>query len=93
MEVIVMKYLLCYLFVLNFIGIIVYGIDKFKASKALTRTRESILLFIGFLGGCLGSLIGMIIFKHKTKKKKFWFLNLLFILMWCYIIYMFYRNG
>ena len=32
-------------------------------------------------------------FGHIRLKKKFWILNVLFMVMWCYIIYMFYRNG
>ena len=67
--------------------------DKYAASRSENRVRESYLLFSGFIGGVIGSLIGMILFRHKTKKKKFWILNILFMLMWCYIIYMFYINA
>lgn len=88
-----MRYLLGYLFIVNLISLIIYVIDKYAASRSDNRIRESYLLFSGFFGGVIGSLIGMIMFRHKTKKKKFWILNVLFMLMWCYIIYMFYRNG
>lgn len=88
-----MRYLLGYLFIVNLISLIIYVIDKYAANRSENRIRESYLLFFGFIGGVIGSLIGMILFRHKTKKKKFWILNVLFMLMWCYIIYMFYRNG
>ena len=88
-----MRYLLGYLFVVNLISLIIYIIDKYAASRSENRVRERYLLFSGFIGGVIGSLIGMILFRHKTKKKKFWILNILFMLMWCYIIYMFYING
>ena len=88
-----MKYLLCYLFVMNFISLIMYGLDKLFAKRNSERIREGYLLFSSFMGGFLCSLAGMILFRHKTRKKKFWILNILFMLMWCYIIYMFYRNG
>lgn len=88
-----MRYLLGYLFIVNLISLIIYIIDKYAASRSENRIRESYLLFSGFIGGVIGSLIGMILFRHKTKKKKFWILNVLFMLMWCYIIYMFYING
>ena len=88
-----MKYLLGYLFVVNLISLIIYIVDKYKAGRSDNRIRESYLFFFSFIGGVIGSFIGMIMFRHKTKKKKFWILNVLFMLMWCYIIYMFYRNG
>ena len=88
-----MRYLLGYLFVVNLISLIIYIIDKYAASRSENRVRESYLLLSGVIGGVIGSLIGMILFRHKTKKKKFWILNILFMLMWCYIIYMFYING
>ena len=88
-----MKYLLCYLFIINIVSLIMYCVDKISAKRNNNRIRESSLLFSSFLGGFIGSLIGMILFRHKTKKKRFWILNVLFMVMWCYIIYMFYRNG
>ena len=88
-----MKYLFGYLFIVNFISLIGYAIDKYSATRNANRIRESLLLFGGFVGGVLGSLISMILFRHKTRKKRFVILNILFLLMWCYLIYMFYRNG
>ena len=88
-----MKYLLCYIVLINIISLIMYGLDKLFAIKDLKRIKESYLLFCGFIGGVIGSIMGMILFNHKTRKGKFWGLNILFIMVWCYIIYMFYRNG
>lgn len=88
-----MKYLFGYLFIVNLISLIGYAIDKYSATRNANRIRESLLLFGGFIGGALGSLISMILFRHKTRKKRFVILNILFLLMWCYLIYMFYRNG
>lgn len=88
-----MKYLFGYLFIINLISLIIYAVDKFSATRNANRVRESILLFSGFIGGALGSLISMILFRHKTRKKRFVVLNILFLLMWCYLTYMFYRNG
>lgn len=78
---------------MNVISLIMYGIDKISAKRNSNRIRESYLFFSSFMGGFLCSLGGMILFRHKTRKKKFWIINILFMIMWCYIIYMFYRNG
>ena len=88
-----MKYLFCYLFIINLISLIIYGIDKFSASRGASRVRESFLFFFGFIGGALGALISMLLFKHKTRKKRFYILNIIFLLLWSYIIFMFAMNG
>ena len=46
-------------------------IDKQKAKKGAWRISESFLLTTAFLGGSIGSLIGMYTFHHKTKKGRF----------------------
>ncbi len=46
-------------------------LDKIKAKKHQWRTKESTLILIGALGGSIGSILGMYIFRHKTKHLKF----------------------
>ena len=77
-----MKY---YLIIINIFLLILYGIDKLLAIKHKERISEFALLFISLCGGSVGGILGMIIFHHKTKKIKFWILNILFTLLW--IIY------
>ena len=56
--------------VLNIIAFIVYGVDKSKAQKGAWRISEATLIRIAAV--CpFGSLIGMNVFRHKTKKAKF----------------------
>ncbi len=45
--------------------------DKYKAKNNLWRIPERILLLVAFLGGSLGSLLGMYSTHHKTKHLKF----------------------
>jgi hypothetical protein len=45
--------------------------DKKRAKKNKWRISEKYLLTIGFLGGALGTYIGMKRFRHKTKHKAF----------------------
>jgi uncharacterized membrane protein YsdA (DUF1294 family) len=42
-------------------------IDKRKAIKGKWRIPEKTLFLISILGGSIGSLIGMKLFRHKTK--------------------------
>jgi uncharacterized membrane protein YsdA (DUF1294 family) len=47
------------------------GYDKNAARNKKQRIAENTLLFWAFLGGSLGSGMGMWVFKHKTSKKSF----------------------
>lgn len=46
-------------------------IDKQKAKRHKWRISENTLILISILGGSIGSIIGMQLFRHKTKHVKF----------------------
>ena len=75
-----------YLIIINILSFILYGIDKLKAIKKKERISEKTLILIGILGASIGSLIGMNLFRHKTKKLKF-IISLPLILIIHIIIY------
>lgn len=56
-----------YFIIINFIGLALMGVDKFKAKNKLWRIREKSFFVVSLLGGSVGSLLGMFIFRHKTK--------------------------
>lgn len=56
-----------YLIAINLIGFLVMGIDKRKAIKRAWRISEATLFLIAIVGGSIGSILGMKIFRHKTK--------------------------
>ena len=60
---------LFYLIVINIITFIVFALDKRAAVKKRSRTRNIVLLGLCFIGGSLGGLAAMYLFKHKTNKK------------------------
>lgn len=60
-----------YLIVINLIGFLSMGRDKYLAQTGRWRTSENVLLLIAAVGGSAGSLAGMVLFRHKTLKKKF----------------------
>ncbi len=66
-----MKILLIYLLIINAVGFLLMLIDKRKAQKDLWRIPEATLMTVAALGGSLGSLLGMYIFRHKTLHLKF----------------------
>ena len=66
-----MKLLLYYLLIINAAGLLLMLVDKWKAKKNRWRVRESTLLIIAALGGSIGSLAGMYLFRHKTQHLKF----------------------
>lgn len=63
---------LIYLVIINLISFSIMGLDKRRAKEKKYRISENILIVLSLIGGAIGSLIGMIIFKHKTSKKKFY---------------------
>jgi uncharacterized membrane protein YsdA (DUF1294 family) len=48
-----------------------FGLDKYFAIKHKYRISEKKLLLLSLIGGSLGAILGMNIFRHKTKKSKF----------------------
>ena len=65
LQTVLWSYLIC----INIITIAVYGIDKRSAVLGKWRIRVSTLLAAA--GGSVGALLGMHLFHHKTRKKKF----------------------
>jgi len=70
-----------YLIIVNIISFILYGIDKICAINRKRRISEYNLLIFSFFGGSIGSILGMVVFRHKILKLKFWFFNFLFFLI------------
>ncbi|SDR05282.1 Uncharacterized membrane protein YsdA, DUF1294 family [Chryseobacterium soldanellicola] len=72
----------------NLFAFIIFGYDKFLAKNHKRRISENILLFITFLGGTIGSVLGMLIFRHKVSKRsfllKFGFVILIQVILICF---------
>ena len=60
-----------YLLVVNIAAFAVYGWDKMCAKRGMWRVPEKILLLLAFLGGSVGAMAAMAIFRHKTLHLKF----------------------
>ena len=70
-------YLLLLYAAVSVISFFAYGVDKRRARRKKWRIPESLLLGLGVFGGAVGSLIGMNLFRHKTRHLYFWLINLL----------------
>ena len=60
-----------YVIIMNIIGVMMMGLDKSRAKRHAWRIPERTLFLISLLGGSVGSLAGMYLFRHKTKHMKF----------------------
>ena len=60
-----------YIIIINIWAFILYGLDKRYARLRKQRIPERTLIKLCAWGGGAGSLLGMLIFSHKTKDKKF----------------------
>lgn len=75
-----MKFLLIYLGVIvlmSLVAFFAYWSDKRKAKNGKWRTKESVLLGLGALGGAIGAIAAMNCFRHKTKHWYFWAVNII----------------
>jgi uncharacterized membrane protein YsdA (DUF1294 family) len=59
--------------VFSVVTFLTLGFDKWRASRYSSRVPEFSLAMLGALGGWLGGLIGMLVFRHKTAKWTFKF--------------------
>ena len=66
-----MKYFIIYLIIINLLTFLAMFIDKQKAKKGKWRTKELTLFIFVLLGGGIGGIAGMKLFRHKTKKALF----------------------
>ena len=55
-------------------ALLLFAWDKAAARRGARRVPESRLLGLALLGGARGVLLGMILFRHKTRKAGFWIL-------------------
>ena len=67
--------LLLAMFVMSVFTFLLYGIDKWKAKREKWRIKEKTLLISSVFFGSVGALLGMKVFRHKTKHTYFWVIN------------------
>ena len=63
--------IIIYFVIINILGFLIMYIDKQKAKKGKWRIPEKTLFIITGLGGGIGTIAGMYIFRNKTQKVTF----------------------
>ncbi len=66
-----MQYLWYYLIAINALSLLLMQQDKQRAREKKWRIPEAVLLFFPLMGGSLGAVTGMMLFRHKTKHPLF----------------------
>ena len=65
------KVLLWTLGCVNALLFLLMGADKWKAKHEKRRIPEATLFVLALLGGSAGGILGMLVFRHKTRHKSF----------------------
>ena len=73
--------MISYYMILNLLTFIIWGYDKFRATFQQWRVPEKTLTLLIIVGGGLGALLGITVFRHKSRKPHFNYLSLTFILV------------
>jgi uncharacterized membrane protein YsdA (DUF1294 family) len=60
-----------YSLVMNIIGLFIMAIDKYKAKHHQWRIAEKTIWLVSFIGGAVGTAVGMYLFHHKTRHRAF----------------------
>ena len=63
--------LIYFCIVINIITFLVFGYDKWQAKNNKRRISEFNLLLLTGIGGTIGGIVSMYLFKHKTNKFSF----------------------
>ena len=66
-----MNYLIYWLVFINLFSFVLFGADKARAKKGAWRIPERTLILSAVLGGSVGAMAGMQVFRHKTRHRKF----------------------
>ena len=70
-EILGLRNVIIYIIAINIITFFAMFIDKKKAQHGRYRISEKTLFTLVLLGGGIGGIAGMYIFRHKTQKTKF----------------------
>lgn len=71
---------------LNVGAVFFMGLDKLLARSGSVRTPEVVVFVIALLGGSPGVLLGIHVFKHKTRKASFQFVLLLIVVAQLWLV-------
>ena len=76
------KLFFIYFVAINFVTFLLFALDKHKAKKNQRRISEKTLYLYSLLGGFIGGMLSIVVFRHKIVKKSFMLKYYMIILLW-----------
>ena len=89
------SYLYAILTLFNVFAFALYGYDKLqstRSSKGARRVPEKRLLTVALIGGSLGAMLGMRLFRHKIKKRSFLIKFFIVLLLQVLAAYLYFKS-
>jgi uncharacterized membrane protein YsdA (DUF1294 family) len=77
---------------INLFTLILFGIDKLNSAKDRKRVPELSFHFFSLIGGVIGLLLGVILFRHKLNSKYFLLIQLALFIFWLAALYFIFKN-
>jgi len=77
---------------INLFALILFGIDKLNSTKERKRVPELSFHFFSLIGGVIGVLLGVLVFRHKLHSKQFLFIQFTILLIWAIAIFFIFKN-
>lgn len=85
-----MQYIAAYIFIISMISFFIMGADKMRSRKhGARRVPEAALFTLAVFGGSPGILLGMYVFRHKTRHAQFVICVPMIILAQAYLLWKF----
>jgi uncharacterized membrane protein YsdA (DUF1294 family) len=78
---------------INLLNFIFFGYDKYLAKNNKWRISENSLFMMSFMGGSIGAVLGMLLFRHKISKPVFYVSILIIIALQSVLVYYFGFKG
>ena len=79
--------LLAWIGLTTVLAFLLFAYDKFMAGRSGRRVSEFNLVLVSALGGWLGGLLAMLVFRHKTAKRSFQLKYAASFLVWSGLLY------
>jgi len=80
-----------WLIAITLITFFVYGYDKIISRFNIVRVPEQVLVILTFAGGTVGALVGMWLFRHKTRKMSFHLKLMLVMALQLFLVVAYYK--
>ncbi len=77
---------------INIFSFILFGIDKLNSTKQRKRVPELSFHFFSLIGGVGGTLLGIVVFRHKLNNRYFLLIQLIILLLWIVAVFLIFKN-